>query len=108
MPRLGAWTARLAGALREGPADGPVAILLPHGALAPASLLGVIGSGRIGVALDPDFPSARVSALLVDSQAETILTDAAHISQARSLAGPGCSVLDVGALGQATGSPPTQ
>ena len=103
---LGAWTARLAGALREGPADGPVAILLPHGALAPASLLGVIGSGRVCVALDPDFPSARVSALLVDSQAETILTDAAHISQARSLAGPGCSVLDVGALGQATGSPP--
>ncbi len=72
--------------LAEGEGRAPtVALLLEHGALAIAALMGVIKAGRAYVPLDASYPRARLEYMLQDSQADVILTDSEKLSLASEL-----------------------
>jgi len=70
-----------------GPArGGQVALLCRHGATTVTALLAALVAGRAYVPLDPAFPDARLAAILADSGADVLLTDAEHAERAARLA----------------------
>jgi amino acid adenylation domain-containing protein len=80
----------------RGDGQGPVALLLPQGALLVAATLGVLKAGRIYVPLDAAFPGARLAELLADCQATLVAADAERRPLAESVAPPHARVLEVG------------
>src|SRR5438046_147737 len=92
---------RLARAILERLGDGeePVALLLEHGALIVAAILGVLKAGKIYVALDPASPDARTADMLEDSRARLVLTSAGLLARAQHVASRGQHVLDADAVG---------
>ncbi|RZU76667.1 amino acid adenylation domain-containing protein [Micromonospora kangleipakensis] len=69
---------------------GQVALLCRHGAGTVVALLAALSAGRAYVPLDPTFPAHRLAHILADSDADVLLTDAAHADLAdrlRDLAG---------------------
>lgn len=64
----------------------PVLLLLGHGALEIVALLAVLKSGRPWVALDPESPPARLTAIAADAGADLVLTRRAHGQGAAGLA----------------------
>lgn len=83
--QLNAAANRLAAAIAPGP-NSPVAILAGHNAGLIVAILGVLKAGRPYVALQPNQPPARLSALLDHLQAETIVCDDEHLTLAAALA----------------------
>ena len=71
---------RLAAVLPAGTA--PVALLLGHDGVMVAGLLGTVLAGRAYVPLDPWQPRARLAAVLGDSGAGAVVTDAARLAAA--------------------------
>lgn len=53
--------------------DGPVAVLMDRSADLVVLLLGVLKSGRSYIPLDPSFPAARLSYIIEDSKATTLI-----------------------------------
>jgi amino acid adenylation domain-containing protein len=72
-----------------------VAILMEHGPLLIAAILGALKAGKIYLALDSSDPVARLSAMLNDSGARLILTDGNNASLARLLAVPQLEVIEI-------------
>lgn len=85
---FGAAVDRLARVLleRRGPAWEPVA-LLGHGAGIVTAMLAVLRAGKAYVPLDPDHPRERLDLIVGHCGPSLLLTDAGHVSLARSLAG---------------------
>ncbi|MGH7927501.1 MAG: AMP-binding protein, partial [Candidatus Binatia bacterium] len=60
---------------QRGPAGEPVALLLETGVKAIVALLGVLKAGKAYVPLEPSYPPARLSLMLIDSQAAIVITE---------------------------------
>jgi amino acid adenylation domain-containing protein len=79
-----------------GPArGGQVALLCRHGATTVTAMLAALVAGRAYVPLDPAFPDRRLAAILADSGADVLLTDAEHAERAARLAGPGVRLVRI-------------
>ncbi|HET7625599.1 MAG TPA: AMP-binding protein, partial [Verrucomicrobiae bacterium] len=72
-----------------------VAILIEHGPLLVAAILGVLKAGKIYLALDSSEPATRLNAMLNDSGARLILTDAKHSSLTDSLEIPQLHAIEI-------------
>jgi len=107
---LGARVARLSGAVTAlgTPAEHPIAVVLPHGLEAVVAFLGVMAAGRVVVPLDPAYPPARLRALLHDSLAAIVLTDAERVSAICALAPASCAIVDTSALPDPLAAPDPQ
>jgi len=60
--------------------------------------LAVLKSGNFYVALEPSHPAERLRNVVENSQAELLITNSNHLSLARGIAGPSCSLLDLDTL----------
>jgi len=69
-----------------GAVQKPVALLLEHGALMIASVLGVLKTGGLYVGLDASHPEPVLKSLLADSGARLLLADTTTESRARAVA----------------------
>lgn len=69
-----------------GTQNEPVAFLLEQSAAPLIAMIGALKAGKIGVTLDSTHPTARLDALLDDSQARLIITNSANLALARELA----------------------
>ena len=72
----------------------PIALLFEKGAPLIAAMLGVLKAGKFFVLLDPSFPSARIAAVLADSEPKLVLTDRRNASLVRQAAGDLCGSMD--------------
>ncbi|MCW5848751.1 MAG: non-ribosomal peptide synthetase [Anaerolineae bacterium] len=73
-------------------APAPLALLMDHDAPLIAATMGALKAGLFYSVLDPDQPAARLRFLLEDLDAPWLLTDAAHLAQAESIAPSGCRI----------------
>ena len=92
---LDAWAERIALALR---ADGIVAgerigLLLERSLALPAALLGVFKAGGAFVPLDPDYPPARLQAMIADAGVTRVIVDEATRRNCHALLAPLRTVL---------------
>ena len=60
-------------------------ILLDHGALQPAALLGALKAGGLYIPLDPFYPNQRLEYMLRNSEASVVLTDSANLAKAQEI-----------------------
>jgi amino acid adenylation domain-containing protein len=92
---------------QRGKSEEPVAFLLDKDATFVAAFLGILKSGKIAVPLDPQYPAARTTFMLEDSQAALLVTSARHEALAASLTSRGQHLLVVDDLDstQTTGNP---
>ena len=79
---------------RLGENEEPVGLLLDHGALLIAAILGVLKAGQIYMSLDRSDPEPRMASMLEDSQARLLLTSTKHLSLAQQLAQGGQKILN--------------
>jgi len=100
---------RIANALLGARATGPEAVVLLFdvGAAAVVAALGVGRAGKHFVGVEPSFPAARIAEIARDAGATIVVTDAAHLSLAREVAGPGSTIIDVDACRQADAGAPS-
>lgn len=63
-------------------AESPVAVLMERGIELAVTLLAVVKAGGVYLPLHPSFPAQRVSAILDDTAAQVVVTDATHRSHA--------------------------
>jgi amino acid adenylation domain-containing protein len=75
-----------------------IALLFAHDAPMIAALLGVLTAGKTYCPLDPEYPTARLQAILQDLDAQVILTDAKYLAQAEQLSAGQLTVINVEAL----------
>ena len=92
---LDAWAQRIALALRaDGLVSGErVGLLLERSPALPAALLGVFKAGGAFVPLDPDYPQARLQAMIVDAGVTRVIVDEATRNDWRDLLAPLRTVL---------------
>ena len=92
---LDAWAERIALALRaDGIATGErVGLLLERSLALPAALLGVFKVGGAFVPLDPDYPPARLQAMIADAGVTRVIIDETTRSNCRALLAPLRTVL---------------
>ena len=69
---------------RSGPHAAPVALHVDNGPLAVAAMLAVWKAGKFFVMLDPDAPPERLATILLDCEAELLLTRREHLDRARA------------------------
>jgi amino acid adenylation domain-containing protein len=79
----------------RGPCSEPVALFLPNGAAVITAVLGVLKAGKFYVPLSVRRPKATCRAMLEDSAARLLITDAANADAARELADDRLAFLDV-------------
>jgi amino acid adenylation domain-containing protein len=93
--------ARLSGRLRKaaGGSKARVAYLLEDRIHALVAILGTLRAGHAFVPLDAADPEERIRFILEDCEPVVLVTDEAHLEQARTLAPPGCKVFNLNALG---------
>ena len=96
--QLAAQADEIARALAAAPAEGPVAVLMRHGASFAVGVLGAMASGRPCLPLDADHPIARNAQIARHAGAAAVLTQGALVQQARALFGDELQVLDLDAL----------
>lgn len=72
----------------------PVALLLGQDAITVAAIMGVLKTGRIYARLDPTIPNQRTAQMLEDAEADVLVTDNPHLSQARALARGDLTILN--------------
>jgi amino acid adenylation domain-containing protein len=92
---------RIAHAILDRCSEGnfPVAILMEHGTSVLVAIVAALKAGKIYVPLDPSYPVERLQYMLLDSQAEVILTHRETLSLARQMASQEFGVLDVDEVG---------
>jgi acyl-coenzyme A synthetase/AMP-(fatty) acid ligase len=73
-------------AIRATPGNGPVGLLHEHDSGAVGAVLGILGSGRPLVVLDPRSPAPHLRRLLARARAGVCVTDAGHADQAAAAA----------------------
>jgi non-ribosomal peptide synthetase component F len=77
--------------------DLPVCVLVGHGALQAAAILGVLKAGRAYVGIDPLHEPDAHRRTLAHCGADVVLCEAGSLALAARLAGPGVQVVDVDA-----------
>jgi amino acid adenylation domain-containing protein len=87
-------TNRVARALLSGPNHESVALLFEHDAPMIAGMLGSLKAGLAYVPLDPTYPPDRLSQILENSQARTMLTDSKNHKLASVIAGQDVRVIN--------------
>ncbi|MBT8423190.1 MAG: amino acid adenylation domain-containing protein, partial [Gammaproteobacteria bacterium] len=94
---LDQWIAAVASAVRKAcKGFGPVVGLLTgHDAGMVAGLLGILRAGGTYVPLDPEFPAARVQAVIAAAGIETVLADPANAARAIELCGAGVDIIEL-------------
>ncbi|MEX3628141.1 MAG: amino acid adenylation domain-containing protein [Burkholderia sp.] len=87
---LDGWVARLGAALRaDGLAPGErVGLLLTRSLALPAALLGVWHGGGAFVPLDPEYPEARLHAMIADAGVQRVIVDETTRAQCDELLAP--------------------
>jgi len=87
---LDSWAERIAHALRvDGLAPGErVGLLLERSPALPAALLGVLKAGAAFVPLDPEYPEARLRAMIADANVTRIVVDNATCEPWREMLAP--------------------
>jgi amino acid adenylation domain-containing protein len=81
--------------IASGVASGDrVVILMSHNAPLVAAVLGILKSGAIVAALDPDDPVSRLKALVDDAEPRVILADAQNQNLAAKFRHPHCIILN--------------
>jgi amino acid adenylation domain-containing protein len=83
---------------RRGPAVETIAFLIEHSALQSVAILGILKAGKIYVPIDPAFPENRITQMLEDSQATTLITNQENLALAHSLAQDRLLVLNLESL----------
>lgn len=86
-------------AARGHPSPEPIAILLEHGSAAVIAILGILKAGKFYVPLDLTLPGTRLDAILQDSEAPLLVTNALNRARARELVGGGIQLLDMDTVG---------
>ena len=84
---------------RRGEENEPVVLFMDQGALLIAAILGALKAAKAYVPLETSFPAGRNAAMLADSQARLLVTDARNMSLARDLASKSADVLNAEDLG---------
>lgn len=79
--------------LSAGAGRRAAALYMERGALCAAAMLGVLEAGGFYIVLDPDQPPERLRRITEQLAPVTLLADAAHLKDARALAGPADGVL---------------
>ena len=82
---------------------GSVAILLNAEAIYPAAMLAVLAAGRAYVPLDSNTPAERNRTIASESAVCAIVSAGNLLVDARALAGPGVSIIDLGKIGSDQG-----
>jgi amino acid adenylation domain-containing protein len=77
----------------------PVALIFEQGASAIIAMLAVLKTGKFYVPLDPSVPGSRAQAILLDSTASLLVTNARNLAIAESIATDGCQVINIDDLG---------
>ena len=92
---LDAWAERIALALRADSivAGERVGLLLERSLALPAALLGVFKAGGAFVPLDPDYPQARLQAMIIDAGVTRVIVDETTRSNCHELLAPLRTVL---------------
>src|SRR5215470_4049545 len=80
---------------RVGKKQEPVVLFFEQGSQAIAAILGVLKAGKIYVAANPSFPSAKIAPIVKDCEASLLLTDGKNISSARDATHPKLHLLDI-------------
>ena len=75
-----------------------VALLLDHGADAPAAMLAVLKAGKFYLVLDPTYPADRLAYMLADSGAALVLTDTKNLPLVARLAPGGLPAVNMDEL----------
>jgi amino acid adenylation domain-containing protein len=70
---------------RRGEGEEPIALLLEHGALLVASMLGVLKAGKIYVPLDPAYPRTRTVSMAEDCEPGLVVTNSKNLPSVREL-----------------------
>lgn len=89
-----------------GPTGERIALLLEHDAPMVAALLGSLMADKTYVPLDPSYPVERLSFMLRDSEATSILTNNRNFSKASVLGRGGLSILNMDEPGDSVFSLP--
>ncbi len=71
----------------------PIVLLFENGISMLSAILGVLKSGKLYVALDPSYPTARIATILDDSHARVIITNVRNSSLSHTLAQNTCQVI---------------
>ncbi|HTN70672.1 MAG TPA: amino acid adenylation domain-containing protein [Methylomirabilota bacterium] len=80
---------------RRGEKQEPVVLLFEQGIQAITAMLGVLKAGKFYVAINPSFPSARITSIVEDSQASLFVTDEQNIASARDATNNKLDLLDI-------------
>ena len=83
---------------RAGDSAEPVALLMTHGAPLIASILAVLKTGKLYLALDSGQVAGRLASILDDSGARFLVADGEHAALAQSLASAKVQIIEVGAI----------
>ena len=94
---LNGFANRIAQELLNAPplTDIPIALLFEHGAPAIAAILGVLKSGKCYVPLDARQPAARLSGILADCGARTIVTNVCNRAIAAEISGYSAKLISI-------------
>ena len=76
-------------------AKGAVALLFDHDALVIAGMLGVLKAGKFYVVLHSSHPVERLHNIVVDAEAELLLTESKHLGLAREISSNDASILQI-------------
>ncbi|MCB0060678.1 MAG: amino acid adenylation domain-containing protein, partial [Caldilineaceae bacterium] len=76
----------------------PVALLFDQEISAFAATIGVLQSGKFYVTLDPLYPSARLTEILTDAEAATLLTSESCVALAQEICPIGVTIINVDRL----------
>jgi non-ribosomal peptide synthetase component F len=74
---------------------GPIAFLVDHGFRQIITIFGILKSGNAYLALDPDFPQARLEYMLADSEAPLLVTNTKNLPSAKGLSKPGIQIINL-------------
>jgi amino acid adenylation domain-containing protein len=73
----------------------PIGLLLDKGAPLIATFLAALKAGKIYIPCEPWFPKERINGMLVDAEADLIVTDSKNLSLANELSASQCQVLNI-------------
>ncbi len=79
-------------------ASGQVGLLIEQGIPMITAMLAVLKTGRLFLALDPDYPAERIRYMLSDSKVSCLVTESRHLAQAEQFGAGGVQVVNVDAL----------
>ena len=80
---------------QRGEKNEPIALVFERGASVIAAILGVLKTGKIYMALEPEAPETRLAQILKDSQTKLVVTNDRNLSLGRRLAQDGLQLINI-------------